>query len=169
MSEPLLPGSNLTVEDPTLNRSFPAAEGADFVSDTSSDFETWIAQLKPSRGPGSSQQPAPAATPRAAQLKFEGTLWVDTYLAYRLSSETGTLIITESGAVEADILVAVVIIDGRVRGNIRASQRVELQCHARVIGDIESPAVAISPGAVFDGQCRGTMERKREERDKTSI
>jgi cytoskeletal protein CcmA (bactofilin family) len=82
-------------------------------------------------------------------------LWVDSYLAYLLHSQTGTLIVSKTGEVEADIVAAVVIIDGLVRGNICASERVELQSHAQVIGDIESPAVAIQPGAVFEGQCRG--------------
>jgi cytoskeletal protein CcmA (bactofilin family) len=81
-------------------------------------------------------------------------LWVDSYLAYLLHSRTGTLIVGEMGEVESDILVAVAIIDGQVRGNIHATERVELQSHARVIGDIESPAVAIHTGAVFEGQCR---------------
>jgi cytoskeletal protein CcmA (bactofilin family) len=151
MSEPYGDRSNLTVEDAALKQSFTLSEADDFLPDTSSYFETWIEKLKPDLGPPL----PPPENSTAAQLKFEGTLWVDSYLAYLLQSQTGTLIVSETGEVDADIVAAVVIIDGLVRGNICASERVELQSHALVIGDIESPAVAIQPGAVFEGQCRG--------------
>jgi hypothetical protein len=154
MSEPRRDESDHTTEDASLNQSSTPSEAADFLSDTTPYFETWFEKVRPALESNSDERPAAGHCPPAAQLKFEGTLWVDSYLAYLLRSQTGTLVVGEMGEVESDIVVAVAIIDGRVRGNIQATERVELQSHARVFGDIESPAVAIQPGAVFEGQCR---------------
>lgn len=78
---------------------------------------------------------------------------MDSYVTGFIRSLTGTLIIGESGEVECDMIVATVIIDGCLRGNIHATERVEFGSHARVFGNIESPALSIQPGAVFEGQC----------------
>src|SRR5258706_10598823 len=156
ISGPERDGSDLTI-DACLNQSFTQCESADFPSDTASYFETWIDNLKANR---SWQNPA-ANNSSAAQLKFEGTLWVDFHLAFVMLSQTGTLVVTETGEIESDIKVAVAIIDGQVRGNIHATERVELRSHARVIGNIEAPAVAIQPGAVFEGRCHFLPVRNR--------
>jgi len=42
-------------------------------------------------------------------------------------------------------------IDGTFTGNITAIESVELRGHARVKGDVTTPALAIDKGAVFDG------------------
>ena len=78
---------------------------------------------------------------------------MDGYASGFLRSPTGTLIIGESGEAEADIIVATAIIDGCVRGNIHATESVVLRSRARVFGNVESPALSIQPGAIFEGQC----------------
>jgi hypothetical protein len=50
---------------------------------------------------------------------------VDGYAAGFLRSLTGTLIVGEAGEAECDMIVATVIIDGCVRGNVHATERVE--------------------------------------------
>jgi cytoskeletal protein CcmA (bactofilin family) len=68
-------------------------------------------------------------------------------------SEQGTLIVAQDGVVDGDISVGAAIIDGSVRGDIRAANRVAFGIAARVIGDIETPELSIQPGAVFEGRC----------------
>ena len=46
-----------------------------------------------------------------------------------------------------------VIIEGDVRGDIHATERVEIGNHASVIGNIEAGIISIQPGAVFEGRC----------------
>ena len=84
----------------------------------------------------------------------KGTLRVDGPAAGQLRSLTGTLILGEAADVDSNVVVATAIIDGSLHGDIHATERVELQSHAKVFGNIESPALAIQPGAVFEGQCR---------------
>jgi cytoskeletal protein CcmA (bactofilin family) len=142
-------------EDSPLNQSFTSAEFADFLPDTSHYFEAWLENLKPSLEPKKDQptDPTVAHAPALGEISFEGTLRVDGCAAGFLRSLTGTLVIGESGEVEADIVVAIAIIDGLLRGNIHATERVVLGSHARVFGNIESPALSIAPGAVFEGEC----------------
>jgi cytoskeletal protein CcmA (bactofilin family) len=121
-------------------------EFADIPLDATSYFEAWLDSLRPASKIGDS--PAPAS-----QFNFEGTLRIDCYVTGVLRSQTGTLIVSETAELQANICVATAIVDGLVRGDIRATERVELSSNARVIGNIETPALAIQPGAMFEGQC----------------
>ena len=139
---------DVEVEDSRLNQSSTSTEFADFLPDK---FTTWLENLKPAPEP---DRNTGADAPPAGELRFEGTLRVDCYVTGRLHSLTGTLIVSETAEIESDIFVATAIIDGVMRGDIHATERVELQSHAKVFGYIESPALAIQPGAFFEGQCR---------------
>jgi cytoskeletal protein CcmA (bactofilin family) len=138
-------------ESPTVTReSLPndssRDEFADSLPDTSQYFEAWLESLEPPAKPIDS--PAPDSA-----IRFEGTLRLDCHISSVVHSRTGTLTVSETAEVHGNIFVAVAIIDGLMRGDIRASERVELGSEARVIGNIETPALAIQPGAVFEGQC----------------
>ncbi len=43
---------------------------------------------------------------------------------------------------------------GEINGNIRANVSVELHQPARVHGNIETPALVVAKGVVFEGQCK---------------
>ena len=147
--------SALPVGESPLNQSSTTGEYADYLPDTTQYFEAWLENLKPSLEPYEDQPARQTVTnaPAPGGIRFEGTLLVDGYAAGFFRSLMGTLIIAESGEVEADIVVAIAIIDGLLCGNIHATESVELGSHAKVFGDIESPALSIKPGAVFEGQC----------------
>ncbi|MGH9966696.1 MAG: bactofilin family protein [Pyrinomonadaceae bacterium] len=70
----------------------------------------------------------------------------------------------QENQLEADIEVGVALINGCVNGNIRASQRVVLQSQARVEGNIDTPLLSISDGAVFEGECNYLEEGAKPER-----
>ena len=147
--------SDLTRDDSRVDRS-ATSEFADSLSHTSSYFETWLEDLKPAVEP--SKNPAPDQfvvenKQPAGGFRFEGNLRIDGYVRGQIRSLTGTLTLGEGAELESDIVVAAAIIDGSLRGDIRASERVELLSHARVTGNIESPAIAIHPGAFFEGEC----------------
>ena len=155
MSDPQGQSSGLTLEDSALNESPPAGASADSLPDTLKCFEAWLENLKPAPDPTQNQSVHSSVGngPSRGEISFDGTLRVDGYAAGLLRSLTGTLIIGETGEVEADISVATAIIDGCVCGNIRATESVVLDSHARVFGNVESPALSIQPGAIFEGQC----------------
>jgi len=137
--------STVSTRESFLNDS-SRGEFADSLPATSPYFEAWLDSLRPSSK--TADNPAPAS-----QFNFEGTLRLDCYVTGVVRSQTGTLIVSETAELQANIFVATAIVDGLVRGDIRATERVELGSKARVIGNIETPALAIQPGAMFEGQC----------------
>lgn len=136
-------------------------EFADLPPDTASFFEAWLDSLRPSSKPIDN----PATD---SQFEFEGTLRLDGHVTGVVGSQTGTLIVSETAELQANIFVATAIVDGLVRGDIRATERVELSRNARVIGNIETPALAIQPGAVFEGQCHFLPPPHKNERELTA-
>jgi cytoskeletal protein CcmA (bactofilin family) len=154
--------SSVTDDESSLTRSSSTSEFSDFLPDTSTYFAAWVESVRPSLNPEDNPVPATESFPRTpnevehalprSEFTFDGSLRIDCYVKGVIPSQTGTLIVSETGDVEADIFVPIAIIDGLVRGNIRATERVELGSHARVIGNIETPALSIQPGAIFKGQ-----------------
>jgi len=145
--------SSLAVEESAVQRSSDPFRSVDIPSDPSAYFDKWLKELKPALD--LIQHPAPTSEKPLSlhEFRFEGTLRIDCFVAGRIRSATGTLIIAETGRAEADISVAVAIIEGDVRGDIHATERVEIGNHASVIGNIEAGTVSIQPGAVFEGRC----------------
>lgn len=80
------------------------------------------------------------------------------------SRVTGTLSIGPMGRVEARLHASVVIIEGQVVGSIVATERIELREHARVHGDLETPALIIEESAVFEGQTKAVRGHSGEVR-----
>src|SRR5712671_6364244 len=156
MPEPLGQVSHLKTDASRLSRASASGAFADSLPDTSSYFEAWLKDLNQPEllpkelGP---QEPAVDTEHAAGEFRFEGTLQVDGYAKGRIHSLTGTLILGEAAELQSNIVVATAIINGRVFGDIHATEHVELLSHARVIGNIESPALAIQPGAIFEGEC----------------
>jgi|SRR5579863_36782 len=75
----------------------------------------------------------------------------------------GTVAIGERGDVEATIQAKVVSIAGKVKGNVQASERLEIKEHGIVLGDIHTPVLIVEPGGYLDGQCKmPTPESGRE-------
>jgi cytoskeletal protein CcmA (bactofilin family) len=64
----------------------------------------------------------------------------------------GVLIGTEAEVV-GDINTKVIIVYGLVKGNISASETIEIVPKARVVGDIKTNILTIAEGAYFDGKC----------------
>lgn len=86
------------------------------------------------------------------ELRFRDTFRIDGRLKGKVVSEH-TLIVGETGQVDAEIECAVVSIKGTVSGRVHARQRIELLSGSRVQATLVSPRLMIEEGAVFQGQC----------------
>ena len=127
-------------------------EFANLRRETDRQFETWLRTLNDRSLIADDESPGYIpANPR--EIKFEGTLHVDGYVSGFIYSPNGKLLITATGEVDGDISVDEAFIDGQVRGDISAPKSVMLGSKARVIGNIETCALSIQPGAAFQGQC----------------
>jgi excisionase family DNA binding protein len=81
--------------------------------------------------------------------RFEGTL-----------NTKGNLMIGEHAVVSADITGDVVVVAGKVSGNINATKELKLIAPAVVVGDIRTPLLSIAEGSVFEGNC-GMLSKSR--------
>jgi cytoskeletal protein CcmA (bactofilin family) len=86
------------------------------------------------------------------ELRFRNVLRIDGRLKGKVVSDN-TLIVGESGHVEADIDCGVVSIRGTVLGRVHARQRIELLAGSRVQATLVSPKLVIEDGAYFEGEC----------------
>ncbi|HEY0170115.1 MAG TPA: polymer-forming cytoskeletal protein [Pyrinomonadaceae bacterium] len=102
-------------------------------------------------------------TTLTGEANFKGMLRVDGTLSGRVASADGTLIVSTNGHVDANVEVAVAQIFGTVNGDIVATKRIEMGRVAKVTGNIQTPALVIESGAIFEGSCRMVQLRDQSE------
>ena len=71
----------------------------------------------------------------------------------------GVLVIDEEAVVEANISASKVIIRGSVKGNVTASEKVEVTITGKLVGNVTAPEIFMETGCVFNGRCT-MVERK---------
>jgi cytoskeletal protein CcmA (bactofilin family) len=88
-------------------------------------------------------------------LFFKGTFRIDGRFKGNIESDT-ILIIGDSAKVEAEVKIGQIVINGEIRGNIQATQKVEVNAKGRVFGTIVSPKLIIEEGAYLEANCQTT-------------
>jgi cytoskeletal protein CcmA (bactofilin family) len=91
-------------------------------------------------------------------IAFADRLQVDGKINGKLTSESGTLIVGESGHLEAQIDVGVCVVHGALHGNLIARSKLEIRRTGRVHGDVITPVLLVEEGAEFNGAIRMTQE-----------
>jgi len=87
------------------------------------------------------------------KLTFEGTVRIDGRFTGTIIT-SDTLVVGEGAKVSAEVSCGTIIVHGEITGNIRAHVGVELHQPARVHGNIETPALVVAKGVIFEGQCK---------------
>jgi cytoskeletal protein CcmA (bactofilin family) len=95
------------------------------------------------------------------EMEFEDTMRIDGKFNGKIVSKN-ELIVGESAHIEGDLHVGRVAISGTVIGKIIAEQRVEIHRNGKVYCDIETPALIIEEGAIFQGNCQMGDNRDRK-------
>jgi len=85
------------------------------------------------------------------KLSFKDTVRIDGRFRGEIASDN-TLIVGESGEIEANIRSNSVVVSGTVTGDIVAGKRVVLHKTARVQGNIQSASLVIEEGAQLNGR-----------------
>ena len=91
-------------------------------------------------------------------ITFADRLQVEGKVNGNLTSDSGTLIVGESGQLEAQVDVGVCVVHGSVQGNLVARSKLEIRRTGRVHGDVITPVLLVEEGAVFNGAIRMTQE-----------
>ncbi len=123
----------------------------------------------PPRGPAQDTPPITPAAPKiveppasaaayldrgskiSGKLHFEGAARIDGNLDGEIDAKEIT--IGESAVATAQIRAESIVVSGKVKGDITATDRIELRATAKVIGDITAPKVIVHEGAVLEGHC----------------
>ena len=86
-------------------------------------------------------------------LSFEETFRIDGRFEGKIRSG-GELTLGDDADVNAEIEVSRLSVNGKLKGSVHATERVELLAGARVLGDITTPVLRIEEGAHFEGSCQ---------------
>lgn len=84
-------------------------------------------------------------------IETEGTLRVDGKVEGEIHS-AGDLIVGETGVIAANVVAQNVSVAGTVKGNIKASGKLDLLASGKVIGDIRVSDLAVCQGATLQGE-----------------
>lgn len=104
-------------------------------------------------------------------IRFSDSFRIDGKFKGKILSGN-TLIIGETGEVDADVEVSSVSINGKVKGSVSASERVEVFSLGRVTGKIITPKLVIEEGAFFQGSCQmklKALENKNTEHNEKTF
>ena len=88
-------------------------------------------------------------------LEFTGGCLIDGYVkgnVKAISDENAMLSISERGQVEGAVIVPNVLLNGTVKGDVKASRRVELGSNARVVGNVQYNLIEMAMGAEINGK-----------------
>ena len=92
------------------------------------------------------------------ELAIQGTVRVDGSVEGDIRADW--VIVGETGRVRGNVQTRMMVVGGRIDGNIDASEIVELKDKAQIFGEICTAKLTVSEGALFDGQ--SSMKRKKE-------
>jgi cytoskeletal protein CcmA (bactofilin family) len=94
-------------------------------------------------------------------VEFTGGFHVDGYVKGNVEAvkdDSAMLSISENGCVEGSVVVPHLILNGTVKGDVRATERVELGPRARVIGNVQYRLIEMAIGAEVNGKLIHEMD-----------
>jgi cytoskeletal protein CcmA (bactofilin family) len=94
-----------------------------------------------------------AGTRIEGTLELDGEVKLEGHIKGKVTG-TGVIIIGERADLQADVFAPSIVVHGMVRGQIHASDRLELHRTAQVKGMIQAARIRIDEGAAFEGECR---------------
>jgi cytoskeletal protein CcmA (bactofilin family) len=86
------------------------------------------------------------------QLSGSEDLYVDGVVEGTIELQSNSLVIGPNGKVHANVSAKGVVVQGKLEGNIHATDRTELTKTAITIGDITTQRISIEDGASFRGK-----------------
>jgi cytoskeletal protein CcmA (bactofilin family) len=87
-------------------------------------------------------------------VEFVGGLHLDGYINGNVKGElgSGTLSVSEQGCIDGSVIVTNIVLNGIVKGDIEAGDRVEMGPKARVLGSVHYTTIETAVGAQIHGK-----------------
>jgi cytoskeletal protein CcmA (bactofilin family) len=86
------------------------------------------------------------------QVSCDGDLYIDGQVEGSVDPKGNRLTIGPEGRLKANVTARAVVVQGKLEGNIQASERVDLKQSAVVVGDIVTQRISIEHGACIKGR-----------------
>ena len=87
-------------------------------------------------------------------VTIEGPTRIDGVVTGKLESNDSVTVGPTGVVKAAEVRARIIIVGGKVNGNLVASEKVELQAKCEVVGDITSKSLLVEHGAVFHGSSK---------------
>ena len=100
----------------------------------------------------------------SGDLKFSGGLHLDGKIIGDVTSGDGSnsvLIVSDHGCIDGDVHVSFAVINGMVKGNVFASQKLELSGNASITGNVHYNLLEMASGAEINGQMLHNIKAKK--------
>ncbi|MFN3604180.1 MAG: polymer-forming cytoskeletal protein [Leptonema sp. (in: bacteria)] len=92
---------------------------------------------------------------------ISGSLKIDGKFQGEIRTED-ELIIGETGKVKTNIKAKNVVIAGTMIGNIQAREEIRIEKNGKLLGDLETPVLHLTPGVIVKGQMTITGGQKKD-------
>jgi cytoskeletal protein CcmA (bactofilin family) len=96
------------------------------------------------------------------EVSCDDDLYIDGQVEGTIDPRGHHLTIGPNGRVKADVAARAVVVQGRLEGNIQASDRVDLKQSATVVGDIVTQRISIEEGVSFRGRANIQREPQKD-------
>ena len=83
-------------------------------------------------------------------LNVKGTLQVDGLVKGQIKADC--VLLTESSRIKGDIIAHKIIVSGRVEGNLKAEEALEILPKGKVIGDVFTNKISVAEGGELNGK-----------------
>jgi cytoskeletal protein CcmA (bactofilin family) len=83
-------------------------------------------------------------------LNVKGTLQVDGLVKGLVKADC--VLLTESSRIKGDITANKIIVSGRVEGNLRAEEVIEIMPKGKIIGDVVTNKISVAEGGELNGK-----------------
>jgi len=104
----------------------------------------------------------------SGKISFEGTARIEGQVEGEIIAND-TLLIGESALVNAQISGGIIVIHGKVTGDITASKKLEIRAPGRLYGNVTTPSLVIEEGVIFEGHCSMGATEARGDRKVTLL
>lgn len=101
-------------------------------------------------------------TEMKGDISFSGGLRIDGKVKGNItarSDDNSTLVLSENAIVTGDVSVPHMIVNGKIKGNVRSAERLELQPKAEINGDVTYKVLEIAAGAQLNGNMTRVSEK----------
>ena len=92
---------------------------------------------------------------------ISGSLRIDGKFQGEIKTED-ELVVGETGKVKTNIKARSVVIAGTMIGNIQATEEVRLEKNGKLLGDVETPILYLTPGVIAKGMMTITGGQKKD-------